>query len=860
MVDPDVHAIHLLGAAGRRSVRATTDESGAESLGPDERSRIWRLQLVQVSQTLGDLWTARGLDALLNNRARPEGTIGELTDFGDHLGAVVLGADAGVILTAVGRWAGAVTGYSDLTFSAAADELVAVLETMRPSLGRQLDGAEGRELIRSVRMLADRRADHGWGRRLDDLQNFLATRVPRPSSVVPPQSGRRRPDLGSVLARLRSRLARSWSARVAPLPFDRLVGSSRWTREYLALDRAVDPRLEPINPRRAPPQRRARPSGPLRRGAVLNTGVAQGADVTVGATGPLEPDTLYWLWIQLGARQPDAIPADGTPIRTALLRAGDEFAVVLFPDEEIGLRTGSSATMRRESDGRFVILPSPTSVPGARGDRLYFGFTTPVQSGSYRIRCALMVRGTIIHVEQVTVPVGTGRGRLAAVTSYRLFTDFSDATSLFRLRPPALSIYANSGEATHDFSVYLAGTTDGAGPAGEQLRLDSFQLTAMVDSARAALGWVAWGTRNAYRNGDRPIHAFRDGRFPPQPDAPTLGRQLIELALVGARLWTEFVAAMNPDLDFADRLAAGLRHGGAVQLAPKVAATQTVPLQLLYDFAVDTGADENSLRLCSESQRWIADPDPVGATMACLTEACPDQTDWRAVCVAGFWGFRHAISVCPSNSDQCKVGPDPIVPRAARPVAMTGVTTDERIRPFWSDHRAALESCFTVSDPVTTADGMMTELAASTASVVYLLTHVAVNARDVPAIAFDLLGGDRVDGTMITRRIRLCGGRPIVFLNGCESAALQPSRVLGLVTDFQRVGASGAVGTEITTFVSLAMRFAEAFAQEFTAADATLAEAIRLSRWRMLSLGNPLGLAYSAFGLHDLRLAPAPAG
>jgi len=94
---------------------------------------------------------------------------------------------------------------------------------------------------------------------------------------------------------------------------------------------------------------------------------------------------------------------------------------------------------------------------------------------------------------------------------------------------------------------------------------------------------------------------------------------------------------------------------------------------------------------------------------------------------------------------------------------------------------------------------------------------------------------------------------PLVFINGCRTAELDPSRALELVSACLQCSASGVVGTEITLFEPLACAFAEQFMRRFLA-GVGVGQAIRGARLALLKENNPLGLVYIPYALASLRL------
>jgi len=97
--------------------------------------------------------------------------------------------------------------------------------------------------------------------------------------------------------------------------------------------------------------------------------------------------------------------------------------------------------------------------------------------------------------------------------------------------------------------------------------------------------------------------------------------------------------------------------------------------------------------------------------------------------------------------------------------------------------------------------------------------------------------------------------RPLVVLNGCRTAAVEPRYAMNLVEAFiTGAQASGVIGTEVTTYERLAARFADVMLEAFFAPAVPLAEAMRRARLALLAEGNPLGLIYVAYAAPQLQL------
>jgi hypothetical protein len=111
--------------------------------------------------------------------------------------------------------------------------------------------------------------------------------------------------------------------------------------------------------------------------------------------------------------------------------------------------------------------------------------------------------------------------------------------------------------------------------------------------------------------------------------------------------------------------------------------------------------------------------------------------------------------------------------------------------------------------------------------------------------------------------IEWTGPNPLVFINGCHTVSLNPEVTLDFVSSFvQTSGAAGVIGTEITIFEPLAVRFAEECFKRFIGAPPhkekmPIGKAVRGARLALLRDGNPLGLVYIPYAMASLRLQEA---
>jgi hypothetical protein len=100
-------------------------------------------------------------------------------------------------------------------------------------------------------------------------------------------------------------------------------------------------------------------------------------------------------------------------------------------------------------------------------------------------------------------------------------------------------------------------------------------------------------------------------------------------------------------------------------------------------------------------------------------------------------------------------------------------------------------------------------------------------------------------------------GKPLVFLNACESAELSPAFYDGFVPYFMAKGARGVVGTQCKTPALFAAEWAKRFFERFLGGAALGDVFLDLRREFLQSHGNPLGLLYAVHCDGDTRIEPA---
>ena len=133
-------------------------------------------------------------------------------------------------------------------------------------------------------------------------------------------------------------------------------------------------------------------------------------------------------------------------------------------------------------------------------------------------------------------------------------------------------------------------------------------------------------------------------------------------------------------------------------------------------------------------------------------------------------------------------------------------------------------------------------------------TFLGIGNHDIVKPA-DLVGW--IMEAYTSRRLRVWDRiRPLVFINACHSAELDPEALFNYIDVFVGGGnAAGVIGTEVKVAQDLAMEFAGIFFDQLLAPDATVASALRYARLAFLAKGNIFGLNYTPYCWADLSIA-----
>jgi hypothetical protein len=573
----------------------------------------------------------------------------------------------------------------------------------------------------------------------------------------------------------------------------------------------------------------------------------------------------YLYWFEIGDQPAQgaidepghrALPLDhppaGTPLTVAVFGFPGQFEI--SPGEDVGeLVIAGDGSVRVSRQPLRQLQGEPPA-----GRRLLFPVRAPDRPGRHRLRASLYCRQTLLQSRLIEAEV-TVRPEEHTDRALRSSVDYAvssslDPARLAAIRPLRLSMLLNdNGDGTHGFRFLGEQNLKG------DVSIDALRLQDLAERARRTYRHAGWDSNEEWTPGSAYVY-----RNPPGPQR--LGEDLISMARAGFRLWSNLALKLSraarlderdPDQAPVRTLQEIMRKPGFVEVATKFSARMVVPAAIFYDYPLDSN---KQLSVCPAAMAAISRHEDL-TEHRCFLGDCPSYADETVVCPGGFWGFRHGIGL-PQSRDEA--GDRPAgdaddwaeIRCESRPEFVIGIAQE-----FAGDHVTRVRDLGDArSEVIADRDQLLARLREKDfgAHLVYFFCHGAlvngipaltVGPSDAPAaITPDNIQG----GTMFWRKTH-----PLVILNGCSTAALEPRLALDLVDAFVRDAyASGVIGTEVTIFPPLAMAFADEFFARFLDHDEPIGEAVRQSRLRLLSGGNPLGLVYIVYAAPRLLLVP----
>jgi hypothetical protein len=582
---------------------------------------------------------------------------------------------------------------------------------------------------------------------------------------------------------------------------------------------------------------------------VVNTGFARRNDaaIVIDPSLPLSRDTDYLFWLNVGLKHEKSMEV--TPSGIPQAAPGVSLAVTLVAFQD-GMKVSSSADVGELSvgpNGSFKAVRQPLGKEAPESETtLFFAVRTPQNKGIARMRCNIYSGHVLLQSRLVEVNVGAEEN--SAEFGFRSILDYKlsqqlDPAPIGALEPHRLSIMLNrNDDGTHSFHFY--GADDDNTFKHDDVRFSEGQLTGLIKIARGTLRLVSWGNKEEWKEGIN--YKYKDRKL----DLNRLRSDLINLARWGYEFYSKIIDKLSGDPDEVETLEQLMLKPGLVQIAMKESPSYVLPVALIYDYALDTGAEKYTL--CSVFEQALNEKAAL-LELACFKGQCPSRGDLTKVCPSGFWGFRHRLGIplslgkAPDIEPRIKVNGDLNIAVA--------LATDMQLL---STHKQSMEKLSPKMKLVyaETRDRVF-EILSKSPHLVYFYCHGGfARQEDGP---FLQVGPKEHPGLILQSNFRAHKivwkmPRPLVFINGCHTTSLEPTQALEFISPLVTYSHSvGVIGTEITIFEELASTFAEECFRRFLETEC-IGEAIRQARLRLLSEGNPLGLVYIPFVEGDLRV------
>ena len=308
-----------------------------------------------------------------------------------------------------------------------------------------------------------------------------------------------------------------------------------------------------------------------------------------------------------------------------------------------------------------------------------------------------------------------------------------------------------------------------------------------------------------------------------------------------------------------------MKTATVIQIARTGPANYVFPWALVYDYPMP--GPDNKYKVCKVITEWSDQ----GIRTRSPDYSCPFKGEtWHQeniVCPYGFWGLKHIIEQ-PSGAIHKQDGQwkfnqsDTVIVHRDCNIGV-GVTYDiaqsKRERHIGRITNP-LQAHLNPQTPANNRDSVLEML--HSPEIVYFLCHGETDVDQIPYLSI----GDHVNDPshqIYPNTLEQWGDkldlhawqttRPLVFINGCHTAELQPGIVLNFVSAFTDLGASGVIGTEVSVLADMAMLIGELVLSRITN-GMQVGQAIREMRWELANRGNLLGLAYTPYSLANLRV------
>ena len=608
---------------------------------------------------------------------------------------------------------------------------------------------------------------------------------------------------------------------------------------------------------------------------VVNVALAGETGDPLAATATLALATSYLVRVSMGPNIDETVVLNPVPLPLGELTPSSSdgwWFDVVMSSADVDVAAGEHR-MFVPFQGPGWVCPCAggehTCLPAQRRPYLDIPFRTRPGDGSRpgggptaaALRCTVYHRNSVVQSIRVAFTAGDKGGSPAGgpaalihgIVDYALADDLALAGELPPRRLSVLTNESFGGDSgiggTHTIVV------KGAGSPPVAVNLTEAGVAETLRAIRSELTIITLG-----RDGRTNQYDENDGATGDQ-----LIADLKTLAYLGSRFWQDAVP-FGADQDVLRPL---LTVTATIQIAR---VTDTVfPWAIIYDYP---HLLDDPWVPCDLLRQWPQ----ARSALASYLAACPFAAEHKlnTLCPFGFWGFRHLIEQPPSvlRGRLRTVLP---VPAGAHAAAVRSLNLDEVLS---ASHlnllRQFLAPRFQVTD-CDSRDDFVAAIDTPALPLIYFYCHgrtakLGDTGVDLLTPYLEIGQGEKLGTGDLNawaaagqwRRERWREVPPLVFINGCHTAALSPEQLITFVNAFAGAEAAGVIGTETAVAQPVASDFAQCFYQHLMADQTTVGQALRRARLDLLAKGNVAGLVYTAFCSMDLALAPGaehlPAG
>lgn len=538
---------------------------------------------------------------------------------------------------------------------------------------------------------------------------------------------------------------------------------------------------------------------------------------------------------------------------------------------------------------RVETQPIPESDPGPPSKKLesvlFFPVVMPTAGDSARLRCNIYWKNILLQSRLVSADIAenppsvpTDHLAIRSDLDYSI-TEKLNPSLLDQLEPHRLSMLLNAnGDGTHSIFIHSSNVSHPITFGGEELQ-------GLIENARRVLRNISWGTDHEWKEGDR--YRYKNRKSTPDRDLEQLREDLISLASWGSIFYTDIIYRLNEcgidESVFEEEMA----KPGCIQVAMRKLPGYIIPTAMIYDYPLNTTETLDIYDLCPEFKRAFLDEKQALEDTACFRGECETRQRMKqyresgnpqkmtTICPSGFWGFRHHLGMPITLHETESPDDNP----AAVPVHAPDIPPHIPVRDtvkmsacvsteveFLAEHRKVLETLKTFGPSfqwqyADEEDEIITALKYDLPHVLYFYCH-----GNITHGMLELWLGTKENPVILNHstpanyKLKWTDTRPLVFINGCHTAGLEPKQALNLIRPLVTYcDSAGVIGTDITIFEELATRFSEQFFKHFLAGE-PVGKAIRQARLTLLKEGNPLGLVYNPFILPSLKLSKVSNG